>query len=79
MPEAGHGTQLNDAKSEYATHSVENMCLLIAGRAGGMKPGRHIPARGAHPAKTLLAAMNAVGVATDRFGEVRGALPDLTA
>ncbi len=77
MPEAGHGRQLNDAKSENQTHSVENMVLLVAGRAGGMKPGRHIATGGAHPAQTLLGAMKAVGFAGDTLGEVKGPLPDL--
>lgn len=79
MPEAGHGVQLNDATSPNATHSVQNMCLLVAGRAGGMKPGRHIATKGVHPGTALLAAMKAVGVASDTFGDVKGALPDLTA
>jgi hypothetical protein len=77
MPEAGHGRQLNDAKSDNATHSVENMVLLIAGRAGGMKPGRHIPTMGAHPAQALLGAMKAVGYASDTMGEVKGPLSAL--
>jgi hypothetical protein len=77
MNEAGHGTQLNDSVSINQTHSVENMCLLVAGRAGGMKPGRHIATAMAHPGRTLLAAMKAVGAPGDAFGDVRGALPDL--
>lgn len=77
MAEAGHGRQLNDAKSDFATHSVENMVLLIAGRAGGMKPGRHIPTMGAHPAQALLGAMKAVGFTGDTLGEVKGPLASL--
>jgi hypothetical protein len=77
MPEAGHGTQLNDGSSPFATHSVEDMILMVGGRAGGMVPGRHLPTNGVHPAQVLLAAMQSVGVAQDSFGEVSGAFSDL--
>jgi hypothetical protein len=73
MPEAGHGTQLNDDTSPFATHSVDDMVLLVGGRAGGLVPGRHLPTAGAvHPAQVLLSAMQAVGYAQDTFGEVSG-------
>jgi Protein of unknown function (DUF1552) len=79
MNEAGHGRQLNDAMSVNQTHSVENMQLLVAGRAGGMKPGRHIAAPGKHPAQALLGAMKGAGFKGDTLGEVPGPLPDLFA
>jgi len=77
MPEAGHGQQLNDATSANATHSVEKMVLLVAGRAGGLKPGRHIAGAQAHPGQVLVSAMQAVGYTKNTFGEVTGTLPDL--
>jgi hypothetical protein len=77
MPEAGHGRQLNDGRTENQTHSVENMILLVAGRAGGLKPGRHVPSAGAHPAQALLGAMKAVGFTGDTLGEVKGPLASL--
>jgi hypothetical protein len=72
MPEAGHGLQLNDAVSVDQTHSVENMVLLLAGRAGGLNPGRHIDATGYHPAQGLISGMRAAGYTGDRLGEVSG-------
>ncbi|MGE0784381.1 MAG: DUF1552 domain-containing protein [Sandaracinaceae bacterium] len=77
MFEAGHGLQLNDASSPDATHSVENMALLVAGRAGGLRPGRHIRATGRHPGSVLISAMQAAGYPQDTFGEVSGALTEL--
>jgi len=77
MPEAGHGQQLNDAMSMNATHSVEKMVLLVGGRAGGLKPGRHIATAQAHPGQVLVSAMQAVGYSKNTFGEVTGNLPDL--
>jgi hypothetical protein len=77
MPEAGHGVQLNDAISVDQTHSVDEMVLLVAGRAGGLAPGRHIAATGQHPAKALISAMQAVGHTGDTLGEVSGRLPEL--
>lgn len=74
MPEAGHGRQLNDDASEFATHSVEDMVLLVGGGRGlGLTPGEHIPGNGAHPGQVLLRAMQAAGYDGDTFGEVRGA------
>lgn len=77
MPEAGHGVQLNDGVSIDQTHSVEKMVLLVAGRAGGLAPGRHIAATGQHPAKVLVSAMQAVGHTGDTLGEVSGTVPEL--
>lgn len=78
MPEAGHGRHLNSPEdTEPKTHSVENMILLVGGRAGGLAPGRHIATGGAHPGQCLLSAMNAVGYDGTTFGEVDSDLPDL--
>lgn len=78
MPEAGHGRHLNSPEdTEPKTHSVEDMVLLVAGRAGGLNPGRHIATAGAHPGQCLLACMNAVGYQGSSFGEVSGALAEL--
>jgi hypothetical protein len=60
-------------------HSGENMVALIAGRAGGLRPGKHVQATGKHPASVLISAMNAAGVATDTLGEITGKLPELFA
>jgi Protein of unknown function (DUF1552) len=77
MPEAGHGTQLNDAVSQFQTHSVEDMVLLVAGRAGGLSPGQHIASAGAHPAQCLLTCMQAAGASATALGEVSGTIPGL--
>jgi hypothetical protein len=75
MPEAGHGRHLNTpTDTAPRTHSVEEMVLLVAGRAGGLQPGRHIASAGAHPVQVLLAGMQAVGYQQDQLGEVQGAL-----
>ena len=53
------------------------MILLVAGRAGGLMPGRHIASGGAHPGQVLVSAMQAAGRAGDTFGEVQGNLAEL--
>jgi hypothetical protein len=68
--EAGHGRQLNDGTSDNQTHSVENMVMLLAGRAGGFNPGEHVNGNGAHPATALIRAMQAAGYQGDTLGEV---------
>lgn len=79
VPEAGHGTQLNDGRSDFATHSVENMIMLVAGGSGRLKQGLHIDSGGAHPAQVLISAMQAVGSEANTLGEVTGNIPALIA
>jgi len=80
MPEAGHGRHLNSpSDTQPKTHSVEEMVLLVGGRAGGLQPGRHIPKDGAHPAQCLVSAMQAAGFTGDSLGEVQGNVPELFA
>ena len=76
-PEAGHGLQLNDGVSQNATHSVDNMVMLVGGHAGGLQPGQHIQTAGAHPAQCLVSAMRAAGYQGDTLGEVTGTIPEL--
>lgn len=78
MPEAGHGVQLNDGESQFQTHSVDRMVLLVGGRAGGLAPGRHIIApAGTHPAQVLISAMQAAGHTGEKLGEVSGRFADV--
>ncbi|MFO0726188.1 MAG: DUF1552 domain-containing protein [Myxococcota bacterium] len=72
MPEGGHGLQLNDGATANQTHSVENMVLLVGGKAGGLKPGQHIDGGRRHPGTGLISAMRAAGYTGDTFGEVSG-------
>ena len=61
MAEGGNGFD-PESGSDGRAHSSERMGCLIAGRAGGLRPGRHIVATDQHPAGVILAAMGAVGV-----------------
>jgi hypothetical protein len=75
MPEAGHGIQLNDGASNFQTHSVDRMVLLVAGHAPTLTPGHHLIAPPqTHPGKVLLTAMQAAGYAGNKLGEVTGPL-----
>jgi hypothetical protein len=69
----GHDPQTN---SENASHSTENMLALIGGRAGGLKPGKHVVAKRKHPTNVVVSAMNAVGV-RGGLGEIPDNLPEL--
>jgi hypothetical protein len=78
LNEAGHGHDyLVASHPDNQTHSTENMACLVAGRAGGLKPGKHIVTSKAHPAQVLISAMNAAGVAQTTLGEVSGTVPEL--
>jgi hypothetical protein len=48
------------------------MMVLAGGRAGGLKPGRHIRADRNHPAQVVAGAMNAAGVPVTGLGDVKG-------
>jgi hypothetical protein len=74
--EGGHG---HDPESGgTGAHSTENMTVLIAGGAGGLKAGQHIVAQGKHPANVVISGMHAVGVDAP-LGDVSGFLPALFA
>ncbi|MBX7113592.1 MAG: DUF1552 domain-containing protein [Myxococcaceae bacterium] len=74
--EGGHGHDPGGAK-DNSSHSTENMAMMLAGRAGGLKPGQHVVAQGKHPANVLVTAMKAVGYASDTLGEVSGDISQL--
>ncbi len=76
LHEGGHGYDPASGK-QWSSHSTENMACLIAGRAGGLKPGKHVVATGKHPANVLVSAMNAAGLAANVLGEVTGNVPEL--
>ncbi|MGZ3420938.1 MAG: DUF1552 domain-containing protein [Polyangiales bacterium] len=77
LHEGGHGWDPQGVK-DNSSHSTERMACLIAGRAGGLKPGQHVVATGKHPVNVLNSGMKAVGVAKD-LGEVTGVIPELFA
>ncbi len=77
LNEAGHGFDPGSG-NDNVTHSTENMCCLIAGRAGGLAAGQHVIGNGRHPVHVLNSAMRAVGVDKD-LGEVTGVIDELFA
>lgn len=61
------------------SHTTEGMLMLTAGRVGGLRPGRHVPASPGftHPVQVMMGLMNAAGVAVQTHGEIEGPSPDL--
>jgi hypothetical protein len=57
--------------SDGAAHSVDDLPILIAGRAGGslVHPGIHYAGDGEHTNQVLLALMRSIGVELDELGE----------
>ncbi len=74
--EGGHGYD-PEGNRMISSHSSERMIALVAGRAGGLKPGQHLVATDKHPAQVVLAAMNGVGV-PGPFGEITTPLAGLS-
>lgn len=50
-----------ESAQDFGSHSGENMVVLVGGRLGGLRPGRHIDGNGANPASVILSAMRATG------------------
>ena len=74
--EGGHGYDPEQNRGP-SSHSTEKMVVLLAGRAGGLRPGKHIAATNLHPARVLVSAMKAVGYTGNALGEVTGDIPEL--
>ena len=55
-------------------HSTDNMVMLVAGRAGGLKAGQHIVAKDKHPAHVFNTALQALGISKN-LGEISGTVP----
>ena len=66
-----------ESGSDNRAHSTENMCALVAGRAGGLVPGQHIRATGMHPANVILSAMTAAGYTGNSLGDISGVVDGL--
>ncbi|MFO0596138.1 MAG: DUF1552 domain-containing protein [Myxococcaceae bacterium] len=74
--EGGHGFDPADAR-QISAHSTENMAMIVAGGAGGLKRGVHLKATGMHPANVFLTALRALGSTQTSLGEVSGEVPGL--
>lgn len=76
--EGGHGADPEFGQA-WSSHTTQNMACLVAGRAGGLTPGRHVvaPAATDHPVNVLLTAMEAAGAPTASLGEVSGTIDAL--
>ena len=74
--EGGHGFDPADGRSVSA-HSTENMAVVVAGGAGGLRRGVHVRAPGQHPANVLLTALRALGSTQTSLGEVSGEITGL--
>lgn len=70
--EAGHGMY----EGNMSAHSGDEMCALVAGRAGGLRNGEHVRLPGEHPARVLTTLLGAVGL-SPRLGALSGTLPGL--
>lgn len=75
MIEGGYGFMEEDPTQTF-THSNDEMLTVVAGRAGGIDPGRHVVTEPGenHPVQALVSLMNAVGVDVDGHGEVEGSI-----
>lgn len=71
LMEGGKGGRAADGGGDQ-NHSTDNMVMLLAGRAGGLKPGQHIVAPAdTHVAAVMNTALRAVGV-NETLGEIPG-------
>ncbi|MCA9666047.1 MAG: DUF1552 domain-containing protein [Myxococcales bacterium] len=71
--EGGKGGREADGGGD-PNHSTDNMVMLVAGRAGGLKAGQHIVAKDKHPAHVFNTALQALGISKN-LGEISGTVP----
>lgn len=77
--EGGHGGQMDQpvtAADSFSSHSTQNMAMIVAGGAGGLRHGRHLAMPNVHPARVTISAMKAAGGPTT-LGQISGELPAL--
>lgn len=76
--EAGMATaETEEGDTETTSHSSSNMLALVAGRAGGHIPGRHMAmSNQVHPSSAIVSAMRMVGC-NDPLGELDEDIPEL--
>jgi len=74
MFEGGWGFDPEGGRNDTA-HSTENMIAFVAG--AGIEGHRHLRTADAHPAKVLVSAMQAIGVDTERLGDITGGVSGL--
>jgi hypothetical protein len=82
----GKGTLLDSALvlfgsslSDGNKHDPSNLPILLGGRAGGLRPGRHVACPKNTPLCNLYVSMlERLGVRVDHFGDSKGPLPGLS-
>lgn len=78
-----HGTILDNTfvvmtTAEAATaHSRTNLTYLVSGCPDKIKNGHHVAAGGVHPARLLVSGLQAIGMNTNKLGEVSGRIDGL--
>ena len=55
------------------SHNTIDMTAFVAGVPSKLKMGQHIASGGAHPARLMVSALQAVGIDTNALGEISGA------
>ena len=73
----GGGGRNSETGRGNSPHCGDNMCTLIAGKAGGLKGGVHVRTDKAHPTKVMISGMKAAGMTQNDLNQVSGAIPEL--
>lgn len=77
LSEGGFGYDPSSG-AQGSPHSTDNMMVVVAGGAGGLKGNRHILGGNKHPGAVLLTVLKALGYSGSSFGEVTATVPELT-
>ena len=73
----GGGGRNSETGKGNSPHCGDNMCTLIAGKAGGLKGGVHVRTNKAHPTKVMISGMKAAGMTQNDLNQVSGVIPEL--
>ena len=58
-------------------HSANNATMVIAGKLGGLKPGKHFDTSKTHQTKVFTSVLKAFGINTNKLGDVSGVVDKL--
>ena len=71
--EGGNGRDYHTGQQNvFYPHSSENATMIIAGKLGGLKPGKHFDTSNTHQAKVFTSVLRAFGINTNSLGDVSG-------
>lgn len=76
--EGGNGRDYHTGEQNiFYPHSSDNASMIVAGKLGGLKPGKHFDASKTHQTKVFTSVLKSFGINTNKLGDVSGTVDKL--